>query len=59
MLLCFIKERVKTMKKICKVITISKKKKVDKELIKVLLVFVIGVVLVLSIPILFSLFIVK
>lgn len=30
------------MKKICKVITISKKKKVDKELIKVLLVFVIG-----------------
>lgn len=47
------------MKKICQVITISKKKKVDKELIKVLLVFVIGVVLVLLIPILFSLFIVK
>lgn len=47
------------MKKICKVITISKKKKVYKELIKVLLVFVIGVVLVLLIPILFSLFIVK
>lgn len=37
----------------------SKKKKVDKYLIKVLLVFVIGVVLVLLIPILFSLFIVK
>jgi tetrahydromethanopterin S-methyltransferase subunit G len=37
----------------------SKKKKVDKDLIKVLLVFVIGVVLVLLIPILFSLFIVK
>ena len=46
-MLCFIKERVKTMKK------------VDKDLIKVLLVFVIGVVLVLLIPILFSLFIVK
>lgn len=37
----------------------SKKKKVDKDFIKVLLVFVIGVVLVLLIPILFSLFIVK
>lgn len=37
----------------------SKKKKVDKDLIKVLLVFVIGGVLVLLIPILFSLFIVK
>lgn len=37
----------------------SKKKKVDKYLIKVLLVFVIGVILVLLIPILFSLFIVK
>lgn len=37
----------------------SKKKKVDKDLIKILLVFVIGVVLVLLIPILFSLFIVK
>lgn len=37
----------------------SKKKKFDKDLIKVLLVFVIGVVLVLLIPILFSLFIVK
>jgi|GEM_PF-5212855 len=37
----------------------SNKKKVDKDLIKVLLVFVIGVVLVLLIPILFSLFIVK
>lgn len=36
-----------------------KKKKVDKNLIKVLLVFGIGTILILLIPILFRFFIVK